>query len=204
MTSTTEGEPRQRMSPEDRRAQLLDVAEFVFAHLGYQGTVMEDIANEAGVTRGAVYHYFPDRDALYLEVVSRARQDLEVTFTTAALSEVTAEAQLRAGMTAYFTFVQDRGRRWDILFGGGAAVAGAVAEQVGNLRFDTADKISILIQAVMPLLSAEQASASAHIVSGAAEQLAKWWRKHPEVSLTQVVDHQMRATWLGLAELASD
>lgn len=204
MTDASPSPGSQRVTPEDRRAQLLDVAEFVFAHLGYQGTVMEDIANEAGVTRGSVYDYFPDRDALYLEVVARARQELEESFTTAALSDVGAEKQLRAGMTAYFRFVQDRGRRWDILFGGGVAVAGAVAEESARRRFETADKISVLIQAVMPRLTPQQASASAHIVSGAAEQLAKWWRKHPEVSLEQVVEHQMQATWNGLLQLSGD
>ena len=194
---------RKRWAPEVRRAQLRTVAEEVFTRLGYQGTAVEDIATAAGVTRTLVYKYFPDKDAIYLECVRSARAELEEAFIAAAAQHTTAEAQLRAGLGAYFAFVRDRGQRWDMLFGGGSAVAGNVAEEVAELRYDTAEKIALLVTAVAPQLDAEAASAYAHAISGTAEQLARWSRRQRAMGVEELVQHSMDALWVGLQRMMS-
>jgi AcrR family transcriptional regulator len=194
--------PRRRWAPAVRRTQLLSVAEEVFTRLGYQGTAIDDIARAAGVTRTLIYKYFADKDQIYLECVRAARAELEDAFITAATSVTAPRDQLRAGLDAYFTFVGDRGQRWDMLFGGGSAVAGTVAAEVGDLRYDTADKIATLVRAAVPHIADEPASAYAHAISGACEQLAKWWRRHPGVTRDAVVDHCMGAVWIGLQTIA--
>ena len=193
---------RQCLSPEVRRAQMLDVAERVFGQFGYQGTTIEDIATAAGVARDALYGEFRDKDELYLECARRARTELEVAFTQAALSQPELQDQMEAGHTAYFRFVQERGWRWDILFGVGAAVAGPVAAEAAALRFATAERVSLILLAVQPHLSQEEAAAYAHVVSGAAEQLAKWWRANQHVSLEQIVAYQLNVVWHGLVAQA--
>src|ERR1700735_652252 len=125
---------RRRLPRADRRAQILRVAEQVFAERGYQGTSVEDIAASAGVTRPLIYNYFADKDELYLECLHSARGELEAAMVGAASAHAHPRDMLRAGMIAYFTFVQDRGKRWDMLFGGGIAVAGTVAERAEELR----------------------------------------------------------------------
>ena len=191
-----------RLAPHVRRAQLLAVAEEVFTRLGYQGTAVDDIASAAGVTRTLVYRYFADKDEIYLECVRSARQELEEAFVAAALAQSAPEDQLCAGIGAYFAFVRDRGQRWDMLFGAGSAVAGAVAGEVADLRYETAEKISGLVGAAIPSLAGDEASAYAHAISGACEQLAKWWRRHPAVGLNAVTDRAMTAIWAGLASVA--
>src|SRR6185312_12720981 len=47
------------------RARLLAAAEKVFAEKGYDGAKLSDIAEEAGVSVGAVYFRFKDKDALF-------------------------------------------------------------------------------------------------------------------------------------------
>lgn len=190
---------RRRLAPETRRAQLLDAAEAVFAQRGYQGTAMEDIAVEAGVARGLIYNYFRDKDALYLACVQRARGELEAAFVAAVGEHGEPRAQLEAAIRAYFRFVEGRGRSWEMLFGGGAAVAGAVAAEVAQLRFETVAAIAALLRAAVPDLAEEVATPYAHVLSGAGEQLAKWWRTRPDVPLDQVVALQMDVVWLGLA-----
>jgi AcrR family transcriptional regulator len=189
---------RERWDPARRREQLLRVAESVFAERGYQGTSVNDVASAAGVTRTLVYKYFKDTDEMYLACVRAARAELEDRFASAALSHSDPGEQLRAGLTAYYEFVATRGTLWDLLYGTGAAVAGAVAAESARLRYDTADKIALLIGAALPQHPTEAVSAIAHVVSGAAEQLAKWWRQHPDVPLERVVDHLMLAVWGGL------
>jgi AcrR family transcriptional regulator len=179
------------------------VAEVVFAERGYQGTSVNDVASAAGVTRTLVYKYFKDTDEIYLACVRAARAELEDRFAAGALAHSEPEAQLRGGLTGYFEFVHTRGPLWDLLYGAGAAVAGGVAAECAALRYETADKITLLIQAAAPHQPAELISATAHLVSGGAEQLAKWWRRHPDVPMSDVVDHAMAALWGGLDRLAT-
>lgn len=53
------------------RARLLDAAEEVFAERGFGGTTLEQIAERAGYTRGAVYANFASKDDLFLAVLDR-------------------------------------------------------------------------------------------------------------------------------------
>ena len=49
---------------------LLDAATKVFARMGFAGARMADIAREAGVAHGLLYHYFPDKESVFVAVVS--------------------------------------------------------------------------------------------------------------------------------------
>jgi TetR/AcrR family acrAB operon transcriptional repressor len=49
---------------------LLDAALAVFSRKGYADARLEDVAQEAGVTRGAIYHHFGGKVALYLALVA--------------------------------------------------------------------------------------------------------------------------------------
>jgi TetR/AcrR family transcriptional regulator, acrAB operon repressor len=63
------------------RQKLLDAAQRVFSQKGYADTRLEDVAQEARVTRGAIYHHFGGKvelyDALAKERFSRANRVLE-------------------------------------------------------------------------------------------------------------------------------
>src|SRR5947209_10727155 len=58
------------MAAEDKRQQILSAAVRVFAAQGYEATRVGDIAKDAGVAYGLVYHYFGSKDAV-LEAVFR-------------------------------------------------------------------------------------------------------------------------------------
>src|SRR5437764_1135630 len=55
--------------PEPSREQLMAAAIDCFARLGYQGTTIDRIARDAGVTKGAVYYHFRDKEELLFEAV---------------------------------------------------------------------------------------------------------------------------------------
>lgn len=59
---------------EHTRNLLLDAAEEVFARKGLSGAALEDIADAAGYTRGAIYGHFGAKEELFLAVVDRQRQ----------------------------------------------------------------------------------------------------------------------------------
>ncbi len=55
--------------PEPSRKQLMVAAIDCFARHGYQGTSIDRIAHEAGVTKGAVYYHFRDKEELLFAAV---------------------------------------------------------------------------------------------------------------------------------------
>ncbi|GCE11328.1 TetR/AcrR family transcriptional regulator [Tengunoibacter tsumagoiensis] len=54
---------------EDRREQILDAALRVFAHKGFHRATNKDIAREAGITAGLIYHYFDNKEAVLTSLV---------------------------------------------------------------------------------------------------------------------------------------
>ena len=52
------------------RGQLIEVATRLFAENGYEGTSIEAVLTAAGVSRGALYHHFAGKEALFEAVVS--------------------------------------------------------------------------------------------------------------------------------------
>jgi len=60
-----------RLDPAERRVQILDTANTLFAERGYEEVSIDDIAKEAGVTRGLIHHYFGGRKAVYIALLER-------------------------------------------------------------------------------------------------------------------------------------
>src|SRR6476469_3417136 len=61
--------PRLERRPEARPQELLEAALRVFAEQGYRTARLDDVADAAGVTKGAIYHYFDTKEALLLGVI---------------------------------------------------------------------------------------------------------------------------------------
>ena len=61
-------EATERPPAVDKRRAILDAAIRVFARQGYHATRVADIADEAGVAYGLVYHYFRSKEAVMTEL----------------------------------------------------------------------------------------------------------------------------------------
>ena len=63
------------MNQEERsersRAQILDAALKLFAHRGYGATSVRDIADAANLSKGNVYHHFPDKETIFRELLEQ-------------------------------------------------------------------------------------------------------------------------------------
>ncbi|GGS55385.1 TetR/AcrR family transcriptional regulator [Streptomyces cinerochromogenes] len=67
---------RQRLDPADRRAQLLAVGARLFAARPYADVLMEEVAQEAGISRALLYRHFPSKHALFAAVYQQAADRL--------------------------------------------------------------------------------------------------------------------------------
>jgi AcrR family transcriptional regulator len=56
------------------RDRLVDVATRLFTEQGYDGTSIEAVLREAGISRGSLYHHFPGKDALFGAALERVEQ----------------------------------------------------------------------------------------------------------------------------------
>ena len=72
MASSDSSEPKFRRRAEERPDELLDAALALFVEQGYAHTSVAQIARAAGVSKGAVYLYFPSKQAILEGLVQRA------------------------------------------------------------------------------------------------------------------------------------
>jgi AcrR family transcriptional regulator len=108
-----------RLSPEERRAQIVDVTERLFATRAYVDIGVPDVARAAGITPGLVYHYFPTKESLFLAAYEvRARELLRFCEPEPLLP---FEEQVGRGVRGYLDFVEAHGRAYLNLFHGPAA-----------------------------------------------------------------------------------
>ena len=73
---STDGAKVQRRNPEATRKKLLVAARHEFAAAGLAGARVDEIAARAGVNKQLVYHYFGDKDALYLAVLEWVYEEI--------------------------------------------------------------------------------------------------------------------------------
>jgi AcrR family transcriptional regulator len=79
---------RREMYSEATRAALLDEATTLFAGRGYAATSLEDVASASQVTRGAVYHHFAGKQALFEAVLElQEARAMEVITAAAAVPD---------------------------------------------------------------------------------------------------------------------
>jgi AcrR family transcriptional regulator len=108
------------------RAALIGAARALFATKGYAETSTPEIVAKAGVTRGALYHHFEDKAALFTAVVTEEYKAVARQIETAAShSNGSAIDALRHGSRAFINAMKDKGRV-RIMLRDGPAVLGTV------------------------------------------------------------------------------
>ncbi|HEV7134689.1 MAG TPA: TetR/AcrR family transcriptional regulator [Gaiellaceae bacterium] len=79
---------------EEKRRLILDAAVRVFAHKGFHTSRVGDIAEEAGVAHGLLYHYFSSKDEVLETIFRETWSDLLSEIDAIETSDATARAQL--------------------------------------------------------------------------------------------------------------
>jgi TetR/AcrR family transcriptional regulator len=97
--------PKWRRCPEDRPEQIIKAALEVFGECGLANARLQDIAERAGVSKGTIYLYFPNKEELFREMI---RQTAVAAIERAEQANVpgTPRNQLFAFMRAYWAFVR--------------------------------------------------------------------------------------------------
>jgi AcrR family transcriptional regulator len=102
---TSSSPTRVRMSPDSRREQLIELGVRLFATRSLEDLSIETLAEEAGISRGLLYHYFGGKQEFHTAVVRRAADDLFAV--TAPDGDGTALEQLEGSLARYVDYVVD-------------------------------------------------------------------------------------------------
>lgn len=93
----------QRLTADERRRRLLELGVELFTEHAYDELSMTDIARAAGVTKPALYHYFPNKQAYFVATLLAATADVQDLVD--AHPEAPAQERLERGLDAYLGWI---------------------------------------------------------------------------------------------------
>jgi len=191
-----------RLPREQREEQTLEVARIMFAERGFAAVTMDEIAAEVGVTKPLLYAYFGNKEGLYLACMEPAAEALVETVAAAVEATDTPGAALRAGVHAFFIFVDADRSAWRVLFDetlpAGAEPARRAAEQRERLTELVAAAELERVPADRREAARVEIEALAAAMLGAAEALARWWLRTDAMPAGEAAELLVRTLERGL------
>lgn len=136
-----------RLSADARREQLLEVAIDAFAKSGYHSTSMNDVAAAAGVTKPVLYQHFDSKRALYIALLDDVGDRITSAVLEATKNTDSGKETTRLGFVAYFTWVAEHPREFQLLFGSNDRTDAEFTAMTRKLESSLAEAIAPLITA---------------------------------------------------------
>jgi AcrR family transcriptional regulator len=167
-TRLTKAEQTQRT----RRA-ILDRARQLFATQGYAATGTEEIISELGITRGALYHQFRDKQGVFRAVIAEAYAEISAYIRTRIESLENNWEQLVVGCQAFLEVAQQEDLRRLLFVEAPAVLAAETLVEFDQYGFGLLHE-SIQIAVQEGQLDTIDAEGFAHLVNGSLNELAAW------------------------------
>lgn len=199
--SSNPAENRSRLPRGERRAQLLGAALEAFSEGGYHQTLMDDIAERAGVSKPVLYQHFDSKLDLYLAIARRVADEVLTTLTSALASTDDNAERISACVGTFFDFVDRPGSGFPLLFASDMGQEPAVAALLERTRQACGEAVAAEV-AAQTGLSREEAVLVGMSLVGVAQTAAMHWYGVrdglPKDSATAVVE---ALAWRGLVGL---
>ena len=195
--------PHGRVPRALRERQLLDLGEELFAERGYSRASMDELARRAGVSKPVIYDLVGSKEELYRRCTARAADELYVRVAAAVSAAPDPAAKLRQGSLAFFRFVAEHRRSWEMLFVGDPGPFGV--EAAGIRRRQTELVVELMDDAAAALgttLDPRHTEATALALNGAYEAITHWWYANPDVPPETLADWLVALTLPGLERIA--
>jgi AcrR family transcriptional regulator len=130
---------RVRLDNDERRAQLLTLARRAFSDRSYDDVSIDDLAREAKISKGLLYHYFPTKRDLYVAGLREIADELVQRCSTIPQNLAPIE-RVRAGLDAYLDHISQHAHAYVSLMRGGIGSDPEVAAVVEGVRKQLTDK----------------------------------------------------------------
>ncbi|MGL5856866.1 MAG: TetR/AcrR family transcriptional regulator [Angustibacter sp.] len=174
MTSQTFPARPGRLPRTARRAQLLGAAQEVFVRCGYHAAAMDDIAEQAGVSKPVLYQHFPSKLELYLALLDQHAEELVDAVRRALASTQDNKQRVAATMAAYFEFVDREGEPFRLVFESDLTNEAAVRARVDAVTERCAEAIAEVIQEDTSLPKSQARLLGVALI-GMAQVTARYW-----------------------------
>lgn len=196
----TEPRKRVRMTGQQRRAQLLDVARARFAQRGFDATSIEEIAEKAGVSKPVVYEHFGGKEGMYAVIVDREVQQL-LDRITEALVGTTPRELLEQAATAFLGYIESEPDGFTIL-----VRDSPVASSTGTLASvisDIATQVEYILVGEFKQrgFDVKLAPLYSQALVGMVALVGQWWLETGKPDRETVAAHLVNLAWNGLRGL---
>ncbi|MPY36281.1 TetR/AcrR family transcriptional regulator [Streptomyces adustus] len=166
--ATEQGQPRRRQARGERRiVQLLEAAASVFCTTGYTAASTNAIAREAGVSPGTLYQFFPNKEAIAIELGDRLMHEMRETYG-AALAPVDPTTPLEdavgAAVDRFIAFNCDHPVFFALMHG--PDIPGRITEEHDALHATLLARIEDLLSSFLPDVAPADLSRTAHMCLG--------------------------------------
>jgi AcrR family transcriptional regulator len=172
---------RKAQQSESTRAELVAVARRLFAERGYADTPTEELVREAGMTRGALYHHFKDKRALFEAVFEDVEQSLMAKIGASVDPKADAWGRLLGACNAFLDACLDRDVQQIVLIDGPSVLSWDGWRQIED-RYALGAIIAMLQACVDEgFLAAQPVEPLAHLVLAAVNEAGLVIAKSPDV-----------------------
>ncbi|MFE3636764.1 TetR family transcriptional regulator [Streptomyces sp. NPDC059168] len=169
MSDTSENErPRRRQARGERRiAQLLQAAAQVFCTSGYTAASTNAIAREAGVSPGTLYQFFPNKEAIAIELGDRLMHEMRETYGEALApvdSATPLEEAIGAAVDRFMAFNTEHPVFFTLMHG--PDLPGGITEAHDQLHATLIGRIEGLLASLLPEAPPAGLTRTAHVCLG--------------------------------------
>ncbi|MFE9956120.1 TetR/AcrR family transcriptional regulator [Micromonospora sp. NPDC005299] len=187
-----------------REQQMLDAAVKVFSRRGFHAASMDEIADDAGISKPMVYAYLGTKEELFVACLHREGTRMMEAIAGAAAPDLPADERLWRGLRAFFGFVGAHRDGWAVLYRqarGEQPFAAELATMRGRLVEVVAGMLDHALRAKGRDVGATDLEVVAYALVGATESLADWLADHPEADPEKTATRMMNVAWLGADQL---
>jgi AcrR family transcriptional regulator len=188
------------MTGQERRQQLLDIGRRLFAERGLDGTSIEEIAAQAGVSKPVVYEHFGGKEGLYAVVVDREVERFLTMATTLLEGEDTRE-KFEAAAIALLRYIEENADGFRILVRD--SPPGSGSGTFSSLISDIASQVEYILGDVFKArgYDPKYAPMYAQMLVGMVAFTGQWWLDARKPKLEEVAAHLVNMAWNGLSQL---
>ncbi|MEI2786715.1 MAG: TetR/AcrR family transcriptional regulator [Candidatus Nanopelagicales bacterium] len=188
-----------RLPRKARREQLLMSAQTIFVARGYHAAAMDEIAENAGVSKPVLYQHFPSKLDLYLALLEQSTEDLVRRVQSALDGTHDNQRRVRAAIEAYFAFVDDEAAAFRLVFESDLTNEPAVRTIIEGVDVRCAEAISHVIAADTGL-PVDQSMLVAMGLLGMAQTAARYWlREKGSIPRDQASKMMSVLAWRGVS-----
>ncbi|MFJ1537372.1 TetR/AcrR family transcriptional regulator [Micromonospora chalcea] len=187
-----------------REQQMLDAAVKVFSRRGFHAASMDEIADDAGISKPMVYAYLGTKEELFIACLHRESTRMMEAIAGAAAPDLPADERLWRGLRAFFGFVGAHRDGWAVLYRqarGSQPFAAELAAMRGRLVEVVAGMLDHALRAAGREVGATDLEVVSYALVGASESLADWLADHPEADAGKTATRMMNVAWLGADQL---